>query len=125
MATTPSGPSGSSDEHSSSSNTGAIAGGVVGGVVGLALIAGLVWFLMRRKRKQRGRLDNHQQPQMDSKYIPFVEADGDSNAKVEAEDYSNARNEADGNPMNEMPERDKPAQPLPGQIHELEGLYPR
>ncbi|KAI4137595.1 MAG: hypothetical protein LQ341_005083 [Variospora aurantia] len=35
---------------SSSNNTGAIAGGVVGGVVGLALIAGLAYFLYRRKR---------------------------------------------------------------------------
>lgn len=33
------------------SNTGAIVGGVVGGVVGLALIAALLFFLFRRKRK--------------------------------------------------------------------------
>ncbi|KAI4115378.1 MAG: hypothetical protein LQ345_004014 [Seirophora villosa] len=35
---------------SSSKNTGGIAGGVVGGVVGVALIAGLAYFLYRRKR---------------------------------------------------------------------------
>ena len=34
-----------------SSNTGAIAGGVVGGVVGLVLIAGLILFFVRRKKK--------------------------------------------------------------------------
>ena len=38
----------------SSSSTGAIAGGVVGGVVGLALIAGLAWFLVRRRRRNDG-----------------------------------------------------------------------
>jgi hypothetical protein len=35
-----------------SSNTGAIAGGVVGGVAGLALIAGLVFLCLRRRKKQ-------------------------------------------------------------------------
>jgi hypothetical protein len=39
--------------NSSSTPVGAIAGGVVGGVVGLALIALLVWFVMRRKRKTK------------------------------------------------------------------------
>lgn len=33
------------------SDVGAIAGGVVGGVVGLLAILGLVWFLLRRKRR--------------------------------------------------------------------------
>ncbi|KAF2814135.1 uncharacterized protein BDZ99DRAFT_516747 [Mytilinidion resinicola] len=37
---------------SKESNTGAIAGGVVGGVVGLTLLVAIVWFLLRRKRKQ-------------------------------------------------------------------------
>jgi nitrate reductase gamma subunit len=32
-------------------DVGAIAGGVVGGVVGLLAILGLVWFLLRRKRR--------------------------------------------------------------------------
>jgi hypothetical protein len=35
------------------SNAGAIAGGVVGGVAALALIAGAVYFLTRRKQRQR------------------------------------------------------------------------
>ncbi|KAL8955754.1 MAG: hypothetical protein Q9193_006509, partial [Seirophora villosa] len=35
---------------SSSNNTGGIAGGVVGGVVGVALIAGVIYFLYRRRR---------------------------------------------------------------------------
>ncbi len=34
----------------SSSHAGAIAGGVVGGLAGLAIIAGLVWLLLRRRK---------------------------------------------------------------------------
>ncbi|KXL42564.1 MAG: hypothetical protein FE78DRAFT_73257 [Acidomyces sp. 'richmondensis'] len=37
----------------SSSDTGAIAGGVVGAVAGIIIVAGAVFFLCRRKRKQR------------------------------------------------------------------------
>ncbi len=37
-------------QASSGSNAGAIAGGVIGGVVGLALIGGLVFFFLRRRR---------------------------------------------------------------------------
>ncbi|KAI9571571.1 hypothetical protein HD554DRAFT_1789594 [Boletus coccyginus] len=36
----------------SSSSTAAIVGGVVGGIVGLALIAGVVFFVMKKKRSQ-------------------------------------------------------------------------
>jgi hypothetical protein len=35
------------------SNAGAIAGGVVGGIGGLALIAGLLWFFLRRWKQSR------------------------------------------------------------------------
>jgi LPXTG-motif cell wall-anchored protein len=40
----------SSDSDNSSTPTGAIAGGVVGGVAGLALIGGLIFFFLRRRR---------------------------------------------------------------------------
>lgn len=43
----------STDNTEKKSNAGAIAGGVVGGVVGLALIAGLIFFLLRRNKKQK------------------------------------------------------------------------
>jgi LPXTG-motif cell wall-anchored protein len=42
------------------SHTGAIAGGVVGGVVGLALLAGLLFFLYRRRSKNPAELENHE-----------------------------------------------------------------
>lgn len=41
--------------HHSSSNAGAIAGGTVGGVVGLALLLGLVYFFLRRRRNKRNQ----------------------------------------------------------------------
>lgn len=47
----PGGNDNSDSNNSSSTPTGAIAGGVVGGVAGLALIGGLIFFLIRRKRK--------------------------------------------------------------------------
>lgn len=50
------GPTGTSSPGNSggrSSNVGAIAGGVVGGVVGLALLALLLWFLLKRRRQAK------------------------------------------------------------------------
>lgn len=40
-----------SSSSESKTNVGAIAGGVVGGVAGLAIIAGLLFFFLRRNRK--------------------------------------------------------------------------
>jgi len=46
-----------------SSHTGAIVGGVVGGILGLLLLAGLVWFLLRRrKRNQNTQATNYEAP---------------------------------------------------------------
>ena len=114
-ATAGTGSSGSTNENGSSSNTGAIAGGVVGGVLGLALIGGLVWFLWRRKQRTR---QGYHQSQSDSTYMAVVEADGHPRANMRPE-------EADSHPMIELPVRNKPSQPSPGQVHELEGRYPR
>jgi hypothetical protein len=45
----------SGSPSSSSRNAGAIAAGVVGGIAGLALIAGLLWFFLRRWKQSRPR----------------------------------------------------------------------
>ncbi|KAI5814970.1 aspartic peptidase domain-containing protein [Pyronema omphalodes] len=47
----------------SNSNTAAIAGGVVGGIAGLAIIAGLVWFLFFRQKKEHEPVSNPEQQQ--------------------------------------------------------------
>ncbi|GFN17206.1 hypothetical protein AtubIFM55763_004357 [Aspergillus tubingensis] len=55
----------SSTGSGSSTNTGAIAGGVVGGVAGVAAIAGLLFYFLRRRNKQRpeSQTQMHLQPQ--------------------------------------------------------------
>ena len=40
-------------DQNSGPNKGAIAGGVVGGVCGVLIIAGLVWLLLRRRRRSK------------------------------------------------------------------------
>ena len=47
-------PKDDSTQSSPSTPTGAIAGGVVGGIAGLALVGGLAFFSIRRRRRQRG-----------------------------------------------------------------------
>ncbi|KAJ5774869.1 hypothetical protein N7457_009765 [Penicillium paradoxum] len=50
------------NSSSSSSNTGAIAGGVVGGVVGAAILLGILWYLLRRRKKAQGTLGTPTDP---------------------------------------------------------------
>lgn len=66
----------STDETAASSvNTGAIAGGVVGSVAALAVLAALVFFLLRRKKKQ----DPGNQPQLPEMASPAGHTGGADN----------------------------------------------
>ncbi|KAF4631767.1 hypothetical protein G7Y89_g6370 [Cudoniella acicularis] len=47
---------------SSNSNTGAIAGGVVGGLAALAIIAGIIYFLLRRNQQKLSQATYYQEP---------------------------------------------------------------
>ncbi|RDX49131.1 hypothetical protein OH76DRAFT_1404033 [Lentinus brumalis] len=63
LVSTPS-PTSSSSDHPKT-NVGAIAGGVIGGLAFLALVAGLLWYFVRRKR-QATKIFDREQPS------PFV-----------------------------------------------------
>lgn len=72
-----------------SSNTGAIAGGVVGGVIFIALIAGLVFFFLKKKRSS-------QQPRTersDASSFPAAAADPFASSPGPKELYSPASND--------------------------------
>lgn len=63
----------------SSTNVGAIAGGVVGGVVFIAILAILVWFLRRRKRRNA------------TQAVAIHEAPAESKAASELPSYSDTK----------------------------------
>jgi hypothetical protein len=84
--TTDNGASSTSDQEtgnkSDSTNKGAIAGGVVGGVAGLALIMGLLWFFIARRKKQKtgekGQAEVTTQPLQPMPELPSGTRDGRS-----------------------------------------------
>ncbi|KAL3461025.1 hypothetical protein BJX64DRAFT_261929 [Aspergillus heterothallicus] len=95
---------------SSSTNTGAIAGGVVGGVAGLALILALVWFLMRRRRKNAAvdgpvpEVAAHDpvKEQFAPQYVPHAELDNNAvRAELSGTQQPDVMHELPGN----MPSR--------------------
>ncbi|KAJ5233612.1 uncharacterized protein N7469_005378 [Penicillium citrinum] len=79
-------------------NKGAIAGGVVGGVCGALIIAVIVWFLLRRRRRSKVTENLGDSPETNKDSFPGateppVEAEGDSKRANELYDYSPARTE--------------------------------
>lgn len=84
----------------------------MGGVLLLAIIAGVIWFLRRRKRKHRG--EPYVYHQQDAKTTPdrTFEAMGDG-----------YEHEMDGSYARvELPAKNKPLDG-PGEIHELSAQY--
>ncbi|KAL8709898.1 MAG: hypothetical protein Q9225_007380 [Loekoesia sp. 1 TL-2023] len=75
-ASNPSPAPASTTSTTSSSHTGAIAGGVVGGVVGLALIAGMVFFLFRRRRGRYSKPTGSSTPKLNGNKHLLQQVDG-------------------------------------------------
>lgn len=95
----------------SSSNTAAIVGGAVGGIAGLAIIAGLVWFLFFRRKKEQDPVPNSEQ-----------QPDPYNSGKV---DYNANKN--DGLPRYSSPVPQNPAYypaPSEGTISAMNSPYP-
>ena len=63
----------SSSGSKSTSHTGAIAGGVVGGIAALALIAGLIFWLLHRKNKRKHDRSGYSAPGGQSSELPVRE----------------------------------------------------
>ena len=95
---TPSATPTSSSSADNKTNTGAIAGGVVGGVLGLALLAGLVWFLLRRQRvkKQSTQPRSYEKPELEGAY-------GQGKSWIANRGFSNDSKELESVAKHEMP----------------------
>ena len=75
----------------SSSNTGVIAGGVVGGVVGALLIAGLAWYVLRRRRRSPSTLpEQHSQPGYEKAELESKQRGPGEELSADSKDYGNA-----------------------------------
>ena len=72
----------SSSSEGSGSHTGAIAGGVVGGVVGLALISGLAFFLLRRRKRNQINHKNQEELAQTEKLDPNLESVAHQNGEA-------------------------------------------
>ncbi|OJJ05952.1 hypothetical protein ASPVEDRAFT_64819 [Aspergillus versicolor CBS 583.65] len=90
-------PSISEPDSSSSGNAGTIAGSVVGGCAGLALIMALLWFLIRRRRKQVVATSNLNTPAEDYKGLYRAEL---ANNPVRSELSGSTNNMAHELPVN-------------------------
>lgn len=122
-ATTPNGSGGGDGEGDGDgdSNTGAIAGGVVGGVVGLALLGGLAWLLVRRRRRQR----QHATPRAgnDSEPLGVGYQDQRESHQLSAEEKLQRSPELDGRGLlGELPGAYEVHHELPGSEGRGEGI---
>lgn len=109
---TTSGVSQYSEPQGSTTNTGAIAGGVIGGVFGGFLIAGMIWFVLRRRRPASAASQPDSPNTAYSTSIPRAEAEGHS---TQPGGYSNTSREFHNDPtLQELAGS-------PGARHELPG----
>lgn len=88
----------SSSAGDGKTNTGAIAGGVVGGVAGLVVLAGLIWFFLKKRRLQE------QKSQHKSYGKAELEGAGGQNTPwLPKHEYGSDGRELGNGPKHEMP----------------------
>ncbi|KAL8839985.1 MAG: hypothetical protein Q9170_001527 [Blastenia crenularia] len=88
----------------SSSNTGAIAGGVVGGIVGLALIAGIAFFILRRRRNRYSKPTGSSTPELQSNNVHQLQEIGGEQREYYGGVDKNGKRYHDEPPLAEMEE---------------------
>lgn len=80
LFTTPGSPNGDDESKAdpdTSTPVGAIAGGVIGGVAGVAIIAGVVWFMLKRRRQR-----SHPEPSEPAQYEPATPSKSPAQAQT-------------------------------------------
>lgn len=89
-------------------HTGAIAGGVVGGVAGLALVAGLAFFILRRRQKKKAATEKAVHPQ------------GPTGTELPTEALSNLNNQSQFAPKEEYYGKQDPPLDV---VHEVDAGF--
>ncbi|KAJ5083939.1 hypothetical protein NUU61_008518 [Penicillium alfredii] len=98
----------------SSTNKGTIAGGVVGGVCGTLIIAGLIWYFLRRRRSKQSVAEpdeSFMHPKEDSKSSPTELEETSQHGVSELNDGSSRKEmPADTQPRQELPANPQPCE---------------